>query len=310
MNLLVTGAWKYSEEQKMELAEMNHQVFFQQMETDPLICSYDTVEGVICNGLFLRHPIEKFHKLRYIQLTSAGYDRVPMEYIKDHGITIYNAGGIYSIPMAEFAVGGVLQIYKQSRFFYENQKLCRWEKHRGLQELYGKRVCIVGCGNVGMECAKRFSDFGCHVTGITRSLRKVQLMESVYPLDRLEECLTESDIVILALPLTAHTAHIMNAERFALMKHGSVFVNIARGALVDTESLHAALNGRLRGAVLDVFEEEPLEKDHPLWSMSNVILTPHNSFIGDGNQERLNNLIMKNLKSESENRHEIYTHLT
>ena len=105
--------------------------------------------GSYLQRLFLSHPIEKFTNLRYIQLTSAGFDRVPMEYVKVHNIEIRNARGVYSIPMAEFALCGVLQLYKQSRFFMENQKARTWEKHRRLLELSGKTVCIIGCGSVG-----------------------------------------------------------------------------------------------------------------------------------------------------------------
>jgi len=149
MNLLVTGAWSDGKNCIAELEAMGHTVTFMQFEKDALPCSYDWAEGVICNGLFLTHPIEQFTNLRYIQLTSAGFDRVDMDYVKSHGIEIHNARGVYSIPMAEFALCGVLQLYKQAAFFRENQRKHLWEKHRGLLELAGKNVLIVGCGSVG-----------------------------------------------------------------------------------------------------------------------------------------------------------------
>lgn len=122
MKLLITGAWKCTSEQLNQIESMGHSIVFMQNEKEELPCPYEEVEGIICNGLFLYHPIESFTALRYIQLTSAGFDRVPMDYIQAHGIKIYNARGVYSIPMAEFAISGVLQLYKQSRFFYENKK--------------------------------------------------------------------------------------------------------------------------------------------------------------------------------------------
>lgn len=295
MNLLVTGAWSGAKENMEQLTQLGHSVVFLHQEKDELPCAYDWVEGVICNGLFLSHPIERFTNLRYIQLTSAGFDRVPMDYVKAHGIEIRNARGVYSIPMAEFAVSGVLQLYKQSRFFTENQKQHRWEKHRGLTELSGKTVCIVGCGSVGTECAKRFKAFGCDVTGVDLFLREDENYRIMLPLAQLDAALQNADIVVLTLPLTEETKHLMNADRFAKMKQGSVLVNIARGAVAQTEALIAALNDKLSGAVLDVFEEEPLSEDSPLWDMENVILTPHNSFIGDGNGERIDRLILENL---------------
>lgn len=301
MNLLVTGAWSGAKENMEQLTQLGHSVVFLQQEKDELPCAYDWVEGVVCNGLFLSHPIEQFTNLRYIQLTSAGFDRVPMDYVKAHGIEIRNARGVYSIPMAEFAVSGVLQLYKQSRFFAENQKQHRWEKHRGVLELSGKTVCIVGCGSVGTECAKRFKAFGCAVTGVDLFVRQDENYQAILPLELLDCVLEKSDIVVLTLPLTEETKHLMNADRFAKMKQGSVLVNIARGAVAQTEALIAALNDKLSGAVLDVFEEEPLSESSPLWDMENVILTPHNSFVSDGNAARLDRMILKNLEADNEN---------
>lgn len=299
MKLLVTGAWKCTQEQLNEIENMGHSVVFMQNEVDSLPCSYGEIEGVICNGLFLHHSIEKFTSLRYIQLTSAGFDRVPMGYVQAHGIEIHNARGVYSIPMAEFAISGVLQLYKRSRFFYENQKKCVWEKHRGILELYGKTVCIVGCGSVGTECAKRFQAFGCKVIGVDLYPREDIAYEKIYPLLDLDNCLPQADVVVLTLPLTEETRHMMNGQRFEKMKIGSVLVNIARGAVVSEQALLKAVDSKLSGAVLDVFEEEPLSAESPLWQKENVILTPHNSFVGDGNLFRLCEVVLKNLEGNS-----------
>ena len=299
MKLLITGAWQCTSEQLNQIESMGHSIVFMQNEKDELPCLYEEVEGVVCNGLFLYHPIEKFTSLRYIQLTSAGFDRVPMDYVQAHGIAIHNARGVYSIPMAEFAISGVLQLYKQSRFFYENQKKSVWEKHRGLLELYGKTVCVVGCGNVGTECAKRFQAFSCKVIGVDLYPRNDDAYEKIYSLSGIEECLSKSDVVVLTLPLTEETRSMMNAERFNVMKDGSVLVNIARGAVVDEQALLKALDEKLLGAVLDVFEEEPLSPDNPMWKQKNVIVTPHNSFVGDGNTDRLKQVVLSNLEKKA-----------
>ncbi len=296
MKLLVTGAWNCTQEQLNNLTSMGYDVIFMQNEKDELACPYEDVEGVICNGLFLHHKIEKFTSLRFIQLTSAGFDRVPMDYVQSHNIKIFNARGVYSIPMAEFALSGVLQIYKQSKFFYRNQEKCAWQKHRKLMELYGKTVCIVGCGNVGTECAARFQAFGCRVIGVDLYPRTDERYEIMYPLTELDGALEQSDIVVLTLPLTEETRYMMNDSRFARMKDNSVLVNIARGAVIDMGALLKALDGKLFGAVLDVFEEEPLSVDSSLWTKENVVLTPHNSFVGEGNGERLFTVIADNLR--------------
>lgn len=297
MNLLITGAWQEAKNYISEIENMGHKVVFMQYEKDELPCDYEWVEGVICNGLFLSHPIEKFVNLKYIQLTSAGYDRVSMEYVNQHNIKISNACGVYSIPMAEFAIAGVLQIYKHMGNFAENQKVALWNKERNLLELFGKTVCIVGCGSVGTECAKKFNAFGCTVIGIDIITREDENYSKIELIENIDEVLADSDIVIHTLPLTEQTYHIINKDRFDKFKQDSVLVNIARGAVVDTAALIEALdNKRLGGAVLDVFEEEPLDKENRLWSMENVIVTPHNSFVGDGNNQRLSRVIINNLK--------------
>ena len=295
MNLLVTGAWPDGKNCIAELEAMGHTVTFMQYEKDELPCSYEWVEGVICNGLFLTHPIEQFTNLRYIQLTSAGFDRVDMDYVKAHGIEIHNARGVYSIPMAEFALCGVLQLYKQAAFFRENQRNHLWEKHRGLLELAGKNVLIVGCGSVGNECAKRFKAFDCSITGVDLFPREDNLYSEMLPLDKLDNALKQADIVVLTLPLTEQTKHLIDNSTLSLMKDGATLVNIARGAIVDTEALLNHID-RFTGAVLDVFEEEPLNENSPLWDKQNIILTPHNSFIGEGNGERLREVMASNLK--------------
>lgn len=295
MNLLVTGAWSDGKNCITELEAMGHTVVFMQYEKDELPCSYEWVEGVVCNGLFLSHPIGKFTNLRYIQLTSAGFDRVDMDYVKAHGIEIHNARSVYSIPMAEFALCGVLQIYKQAAFFRENQKRHLWEKHRGLLELAGKKVLIVGCGSVGNECAKRFKAFDCKVTGVDLFPREDSLYIEMLPLDKLDNALKQADIVVLTLPLTEQTRHLIDNRKLSLMKDGATLVNIARGAIIDTKALLNHID-RFTGVVLDVFEEEPLNENSPLWDKQNIILTPHNSFVGEGNGERLRELVINYLK--------------
>ena len=295
MNLLVTGAWSDGKNCISELEAMGHSVCFLQYEKDPLPCEYDWAEGVICNGLFLSHPIERFTNLRFIQLTSAGFDRVDMDYVKAHGIEIHNARGVYSIPMAEFAVCGVLQLYKQAAFFRENQKRHLWEKHRGLSELSGKNVLIVGCGSVGSECAKRFAAFGCDIVGVDLFLRKDSLYSVILPLEQLDQALRQADVIVLTLPLTEQTKHLINDKKLSFLKSTAIIVNIARGAIIDTEALLNNIDN-LGGVVLDVFEEEPLSETSPLWDKENIILTPHNSFVGEGNGMRIYEIILTGLR--------------
>ena len=296
MKLLVTGAAQLNEFQLKTLSEMGNEVFFMQNEKDKVPVSYEEIEGVICNGLFLFHKIDEFKNLKYIQITSSGFDRVPMDYVKKHKIEIFNAKGVYSIPMAEFAVSSVLQIYKNTEFFRKNQKNGVWEKNRNLKELYGKNVCIVGCGSVGTECAKRFKAFGCNVFGIDAFLKKEEYFSEIYQPDETAEVFSGSDIVILTLPLTKETYHFVGERELSAMPENAILINLARGAIVDTDALLNELQKERIFAVLDVFEEEPLSKDSLLWKLKNVLITPHNSFVGERNAERLWNVIKTNLE--------------
>lgn len=299
MNVLITGAFQLNEAQRAQLEAAGHRVTVHPDERAPVDCP-EQYEAVVCNGLFLYNPVERFTRLRKIQLTSAGLDRVPLDYIRAHGIALQNASGVYSVPMAEFAIGGILQLYKQSRFFAENQAAHRWEKHRGMEELSGKRVCILGCGDVGREIAGRLRAFGCTVTGVNRTVRELPEMDRVLPLEKLEEGLRCCDILICAIALTAETRGMLGKAQFELLPRNGVFVNVARGALVDSGALLDWLQDGGR-AVLDVFEEEPLPEDSPLWNLENVILTPHNSFVSDGNRERLWGKVKEAFMEEKKN---------
>ena len=302
MKLLLTGAFKYTQEQIEYIKSLGHDVVFVQDERVPIEFDISDIEAVVCNGLFLYTPIEKFKSLKFIQLTSAGLDRVPLDYIKEHNIKIANARGVYSAPMAEFALCGVLQLYKQSRFFYENQKQHKWEKHRGLLELTDKNVLIVGAGNIGSEVAKRFRVFDANVIGVDLFQSDNPIFNEFYPIDELDNLLKTADVVVLTLPLTSDNEGFFNNEKFCLMKDSAVFVNIARGKLVNQNDLISALKQeKIAGAVLDVFEEEPLEESSKLWNFDNVIITPHNSFVGDMNNKRMFDTILINLEKHVKN---------
>ena len=296
MKILLTGAYQYTDLQISYFESNGFETDFIQYETDKVEYPKE-YDAVICNGLFLYNNIEDFSRLKYIQLTSAGYDRVPMEYIKAHGIEIHNARGVYSIPMAEWAVLKTLELYKQSRVFYKNQSCGVWEKQRDLAELCGKTVTILGCGSIGTEAAKRFKAFGVYITGVDLFEPTGQYYDEFVHVSRLKDALRRTDVLVLTLPLTDETYHLIEAGCFELMKSNAVLVNISRGKVVDETALTAALKEKkIGGAALDVFEEEPLDKSSPLWEMDNVIITPHNSFVGDGNHARMFDVIINNLK--------------
>ena len=298
MKILLTGAYAYKEPQLAQLRELGLELVMMPDERGDLPKEAQDAEITVCNNLFLYHDLSLFPRLRCVQLTSAGLDRVPVAKLQEKGIVLYNARGVYSIPMAEFALWGVLSLYKQANFFYSNQKNHIWEKHRGLSELSGGRVCVVGCGSVGQACADCFHALHMQVTGVDLVEPKSDSFDRYCPVTQIGQALKDADVVILTVPLTKETEHLISEKTLEQFKPGAVLVNIARGGVVDPEALIAALqNGFLGGAVLDVFETEPLSCDSPLWDMENVLVTPHNSFVSQNNNDRLFAVILKNLQT-------------
>ena len=299
MKLLITGAWKHTEKEIAQLERLGYKCVFHQNEKNKLPQEYFEVDGVICNSLFQYNDAKLFKNLKFVQLTSAGLDRIPLDYFNSKGIKVFNASGVYSIPIAEFVISSILDLYKKKFVFYENQKHHIWEKQRDLLELSGKTICIIGCGSVGKECAKRFKAFDCTVLGVDLKSFENNLFDEIVVISSAGEYIKKADVVVLTLPFTAETKGMFDLQMFEQMKKASIIVNVARGAIVNTNDLIYALQSNLvGGAILDVFEEEPLKSDSLLWDMNNVIVTPHSSFAGDGNTNRLNELIISNLRKQ------------
>ncbi|MBE7017791.1 MAG: D-2-hydroxyacid dehydrogenase [Ruminococcaceae bacterium] len=298
MNLLIAKRNGMSGEEIAALGKLGFNIIEDARDYLPYKGDKSRVEAVICYQFFNYNDIREFPNLKLIHLTSAGYDHMPLDYIKEKGITLYNARGLYSVPIAEFVLWGVLSLYKEAEYFRAQRAERRWKQLGQLREIGGKTVTILGAGSIATEISKRFSALGCAVTALCRHPQPNPEFFAVKSINELDSLLPDTDILILAAPLTDETYHIMNSQRFALMKKGSCFVNIARGALAETAALISALErGQLSGAVLDVFEEEPLGENHPLWETENVILTPHNAFAGEFNGHRCFAMMEKDLKA-------------
>ena len=293
--LLITGAFQYKQEQINILENLGYDIIFVQDERISLDFDVSDIEAVVCNGLFLYNDISKFKSLKLIQLTSAGLDRIPMDYIKEKNIKVFNAKDVYSIPMAEWVILKILEIYKKSKQFYKNQENHKWEKHRDLLELTDKTALIIGFGSVGLEVAKRLKVFGVKTIGVGRRKINSEYLDEYLSMKDIDKALKKSDIVILTLPLTEETKYLINKGRLSIMKDDAVLVNVARGGLIDEVALIDSLDHRkFLGVALDVFEEEPIEESL-LWDYENVIITPHNSFVSDKISERLFELMLENL---------------
>ena len=297
--LLLTGCFPYTEEQFRQIQLLGYNIHFIQQETDELPIAESKVDATVCNALFLTHTIDRFTRLKFIQLTSAGLDRVPIDEIEKRQIKLFNARGVYSIPMAEWAIFRVLEYYKQGGFFRKEQASKHWTKHRGLREIVGNKVAIIGAGSVGTEVAKRFHAFGAEIVGFDISTAPKPLhfdrMESI---SSLKEYISDFDIIVITAPLLPSTYHLIAEDVLMRLKENAILVNIARGGLIDENYLCDFLRKRPDiYAALDVFESEPLDAASLLWKLNNVAISPHNSFVSDGNNERMFNVIYTNLKN-------------
>ncbi|MFP7299082.1 NAD(P)-dependent oxidoreductase [Neobacillus niacini] len=298
MKLLLTGAFKYSKEQLSSLMSLGYEIVYIQDERVPIQVDVSDIDAVVCNGLFLYNDIKKFKNLKFIQLTSAGLDRVPLDYINEQRIKIFNAKGVYSVPIAEWVVLKILEIYKKSKEFYAAQSEHKWGKRRDLLELTNKTAAIIGFGDVGSEVAKRLKAFDVTVLGVGRRKTESIYIDEYYLVDDIDKVLKKSDIIILTLPLTLETSHWLDRKKIKMIKDNCVLINVSRGGVLDEFALLRAIQDDMfLGVALDVFEDEPLSSNSQLWGLKNVIITPHNSFVSDKVNERMFALVIKNLTS-------------
>jgi len=220
--------------------------------------------------------------VRWVHATSAGVDALMIDPIKNSGIVVTNARGIFDRGIAEYVLGALLLFAKDTLTNLALQAENRWQ-HRETRLLKGSRALIVGAGSIGREVATVLRAMGMEVIGTARRARQDSAFDRVHRQQDLPALLGDADYVVITAPLTPDTEGLFDAAQFRRMKPGAVLVNVGRGAIVSTDALFQALQtGRLGGAALDVFEQEPLPADHPLWDQPNVMLSAHmaGDFIG------------------------------
>lgn len=241
--------------------------------------------------------LDEYPKLRWIQYLMAGYDGLDLTRFTKRGIVFCNAQDIFSKSIAEDVFTKILFFNRNVKHYLESMKDARWEPIREELELTGSTVLILGVGSIGKELARRFQAFDANVIGYrSRPLPEVDFDAIITTPQELDSALSQADYVILALPLTAETEKMFDAEKFGMMKKEALFINVARGKIVDQEALIETLkNKRIRGAGLDVMDPEPLPADNPLWKLENVYITPHNASSSPFMRDRLYQMVLMNL---------------
>jgi len=263
-------------------------------------------ENVRFAEVFIGEPnpeqLTKAKSLKWLQLTWAGADKhLNMEgMMPDFCVT--NASGAFGVIISEYAIGGIVAIYRSFPQYLENKKKRSWDRIDSADIIYGKKALVIGTGDLGKNVAYRLKAFGAHVVGVrkTNNTSPIEGFDEVRHVSDLDALLPEVDIVVGCLPNTPESTGMLDYDRMRKMKQDAVLVNVGRGNLIITDDLVKVLEeGRLKGVVLDVFEVEPLPDDSPLWVMDKVLMTPHisgPSFGGNWNvQENIWKIVIDNL---------------
>jgi phosphoglycerate dehydrogenase-like enzyme len=200
-------------------------------------------------------------------------------------IVLTRTANVLNKPIAEFVVAMALALFKGLPAFLNQQRERQWRRPETLATMVGATAVIIGAGAIGRETAVRLRAMGMRVLGMKRTPEPLAEFDEVVGSDGLENLLRQADLLVLACPLTPETHHLVGSAQLGLMKRTAVIVNIARGAvMVEADLIEALTTGAIAGAGLDVFDVEPLQEDSPLWTLPNVIVTPHVSYLADENE--------------------------
>lgn len=214
-------------------------------------------------------------RLRWVQAMAAGVEWALIPELPA-GVTLTRAPGIFGPWMAEYTLAWLLRVTQRMERYLDAQRERRWVGEVLPERLGGKTLAVVGLGDIGRTIARAAAALGMRVTGVSRTGRRVPGVSRVWRVAGLRQALADADAVVITVPLTEATRGLIGAAELAAMRPTAWLVNVARGPIIDEPALVAALRQRtIGGAILDVFDQEPLRTDHPLWSLPNVVITPH-----------------------------------
>lgn len=257
---------------------------------------------VVCNKTLLNEDTLKSAKnLKYIGLFATGYNNIDIEYCSKHGITVCNAGSYSTNAVAQHTFALILEHFNNTANYNQYVQDGLWKRSKTfspfvypLSELAGKTIGIVGFGNIGKAVAKIANAFEMNVIAYNRSEKSAENVKFV----RIEELIESSDIVTVHCPLNAQSENMFNKETFAKMKHGALFVNTARGGVMNENDLYDALNsGHLGGACIDTLKVEPMEQNCILMQAKNCIITPHIAWAPVETRLRLMDIVTSNIRN-------------
>lgn len=254
---------------------------------------------IITAGRLNPDVIKNAPNLKWIQTISAGVDKLPLQELSQRQIILTNARGVHTIQMSEFTLSLMLQWVRKTNLLHERQQSKIWDNQVQFGELHGQTIGIIGAGAIGEAVARKAKAFDMTVIGLNRTGTPQPAFDrTVHGEEGLTYLLSHSDFVVLLLPSTAKTRGFLNKDHLSLMKPSAFLINLARGDVIDEHELILALQkGKLAGAALDVFEQEPLPSSSPLWSMENVVLTPHIAGSSTHYTERVSSIFYHNVRA-------------
>ena len=291
----------YGKEKFDKIKELGYETIYYNENTITNNDDVDTADILVTYNPFKTLDIGKMKNLKYIQTTSIGIDQIPIEKTISKDIIIANNKGGYSVPIGEWIVMSILEVYKNSKKFYEQQLNKKWKMNFSISELTGKNIGFIGTGTLATEAAKRLQGFDVEIWGVNTTGYHKEYFDKCFVSNEMDEVFKNCDVVVATIPATKDTLGIINKDKFKIMKDDSVFINVGRGNIVNQKDLIKYIK-KFRCVVLDVFENEPLDKDSELWTFDNIIITPQNSWVSDKNKERTFDMIYNNLKNYIENK--------
>lgn len=296
LRLLKTTEWH--EWQKDAIREVVEDPVFLEPDTsdklEDMILEADILFG---SPAFSPAILAKSKTLKLVHVGSTGVDRYMIPEFQQSDIILVNSRGVHGTTVADHAVAMLLALSRGFHDAWKDRRHKKWDPQgQSIVNLPGKTAGLLGLGAIGMEVAARCKAFGMRVIGIRRNPQQSEAVDLVLPPSGLDQLLSESDFVVCSLPLTKETRHLLTIREFSLMKPSAFFINVGRGAVVKEEDLISALSqGLIKGAGLDVFEEEPLAAESPLWDMPNVIMTPHSAGFDEEHAKNTFDIFLKNL---------------
>lgn len=236
--------------------------------------------------------------LKWVQSISAGVDYLPLQDFKKQNILLTNAKGIHKEAISEHVLTTILMRLRGFNEAAVGQRHKKWQQTIFYGKLEEQKILIVGTGQIGQELAGTLNILGNHPTGINTSGHSAQNFTNTHAISELKTIAQQFDFIVNILPLTAETYHLYDTEFFNLLRPSATFINVGRGASVDTPALVKALQEqKIAYAALDVFEEEPLASNSPLWELDNILITPHIAGMVPHFQQKFMRIFLKNLDS-------------